>query len=80
VKSGRGERGNTAAAASAAAEAASQWNNIHLQNAERNPLKTKAQWKAKAINGVQCSCEGQWKPITYLRKCKLHKREKTKKR
>ena len=33
---------------------------VHLQNAERNPLKTKTQWKAKAI-GVQCSCEGQWK-------------------
>jgi len=51
-------------------EAANQWNSIHLQNAERNPLKPKAQWKAKAINGVQCSCEGQWKPITYLRKCR----------
>jgi len=49
--------------------AASQWNNIP-SNAERNPLKTKAQWKAKATNGVQCSCEGKWKRITYLRKCR----------
>ena len=52
-----GECGSGSSGGAARAKCDSGENNgtIHLQNAERNPLKTKAIWKVKAI-GVQCSC------------------------
>jgi len=50
-----GGGGSSGGAARAKCDSGGSNETIHLQNAERNALKTKAIWKAKAI-GVQCSC------------------------
>jgi len=54
----KGRERNSGSGGGSSGGAASQWNStFKCSNGKRNPLKTKAIWKAKAIksNEVQCS-------------------------